>query len=233
MSVSVLITAEFVLSPRQEAEWLEALPACRRAHLAKLPDRRARHQSLLGTRLLARGLGRLGYPTDALASLRYARAARPSIDLPVSFSVSHGDGRIMCALSTQGPVGVDVERVGALTASDFHLYLSAPERAWAGRSARRFYSVWTRKEAVAKAAGERGLQDVALVDTTPGLRLASFGGRRWRTSSVAVGRSHIAHLAVPDERCDVNSEQVGRLALEIRNRPFRRDAAVVCFSAQL
>jgi hypothetical protein len=59
--------------------------------------------------------------------------------------------------------------------------------------------VWTRKEAVVKAAGSRGLRDVAGVDTTPASNRAMFQGRLWRTQMVSVGPSHVAHLALEDE----------------------------------
>lgn len=198
MPVSVLITSDPVLPPALEAEWLAELPAARRAAIGRWPDRRARQRSLLASRLLREGLLRLGYPAAALASLRYPPRARPTLDLPVDFSVSHCEGRVLCALSTRGPVGIDAEPVGELSAAAFALYLNAGERAWAGGSARRFYSVWTRKEAVAKAAGTSGLPVLARIDTAPDEHAARFAGRLWRTPLVPVGPGHVAHLALAE-----------------------------------
>jgi 4'-phosphopantetheinyl transferase len=142
--------------------------------------------------------------------------ARPTVALPVHFSLSHCDGQVVCALSTRGPVGIDVERLGCLTAADFHVYLNHEERAWAGQSTRRFYSVWTRKEAVAKAAGSRGLRDVVKVevDTRSLAPRAALAGRQWRTPEVPVGPDHVAHLALADEPVDVTFEYLARAALE-------------------
>jgi 4'-phosphopantetheinyl transferase len=224
MSVTVLIASEFVPSPVIEAAWLARLPAPRRDQIAGWSDRPARHRSLLGSRLLAAGLAGLGFATDGLASLRYLPQSRPTLDLPVDFSLSHCDGRVVCAVSTRGPVGVDVEVLGNLTARDFPLYLSEAERIWAGFDARRFYSVWTRKEAVAKAAGSGGLRDVGRVDTTVAGQRAVLNGRLWRTSVVPVGRRHIAHLAVPDEVDEVTVRRIGRRRLEHDARPVALDA---------
>lgn len=226
MSVSVLITPEFVLSPRLEADWLARLPPLRRAEIGRWQDDGARRRSLLGSRLLAEGLRRLGYPAAALGSLRYLPQSRPTLDVPVDFSLSHCGGRIVCALSTQGRVGIDVEALGGVTASGFGLYLSIAERAWAGRSAGRFYSVWTRKEAVVKAAGSRGLRDVAGVDTMPSEQRAAFEGRLWRTPKVPVGRGYVAHLALADEPCVVTFHQIDRSALE-HGAPVTLGAAAV------
>ena len=214
MTVSVLITSEFELSPRLEVLWLEDLPPTRRAQIGAWPDAQARHRSLIGSRLLAHGLRRLGFPGDVLATLNYLPQSRPTLALPVDFSLSHCEGRIVCALSTDGAVGIDVESLGNLIAADFQIYLGAAERAWAGCSSRRFYSVWTRKEAVAKAASERGLRDVARVDTTHGEQFAAFDGRLWHTSKVPVGRHHMAHLALEDAPHELTFHRMSRSMLE-------------------
>ena len=219
MPVSVLITSEFTLSPRLEAQWLACLPPARRTQISAWPDGQARHRSLIGSRLLAHGLPRLGFSGDVLATLRYLPQSRPTLAVPVDFSLSHCEGRIVCALSTQGAVGIDVEALGGLVAEEFQLYLSAAERTWAGRSSRRFYSVWTRKEAVAKAASERGLRDVARVDTTPTGQCAAFEGRLWHVTMVPVGRRHVAHLASASPSIEVSCHRITRAMLE-------RDAAV-------
>ena len=208
MHVSVLITHDVVLSPAREAEWLGRLPPARRAAVCRWPDGRARQRSLLASRLLGEGLRYLGYPAAALASLRHSAPGRPTLDLPVDVSLSHCDGRIVCALSTRGPVGVDVESVGPLRAEAFPLYLNATERAWAGRSARRFYSVWTRKEAVAKAAGTAGLSALPRIDTAGRVQGARFEGRLWHTAAVPVGPGHVAHLALAETPADLVFERL-------------------------
>jgi 4'-phosphopantetheinyl transferase len=233
MSVSVLIASEFVIEPSLEARWMADLPPARRAEIGRWPDERDRHRSLLGSRLLVAGLADLGYRAGALATLRYPPQSRPTLDWPVDFSVSHGDGRIVCAVSTHGAVGIDVERAGRVVAKDFHLYLNATERAWAGRSARRFYAVWTRKEAVVKAAGSGGLRDIARVDTTTAADVCELDGRLWRIRGVPVGRSHVAHLALSEEAGDVTFRRVSRQALERDSPPAGRTASAMKIRAVL
>lgn len=213
MFVCVLFTCESELSPALETAWLNDLPAARGAEIRRWPMRRDRHRSLLGSRLLLAQLRRLGAPAAALATLRHPPRARPTLDLPLAFSLSHCDGRIVCAVSTDGPVGVDVEALGDLQANDFALYLNAAERAWAGRSARRFCSVWTRKEAVAKAAGSAGLPSLPEVDTTAGPRRAAFAGRLWRTAPLALGPGHVGHVATADLDARVALEHLPAEAL--------------------
>jgi len=213
MSVSVLVTSELELSPSLEIEWLNDLPPARRAQVGRWPVRRDRHRSLLASRLLLAHLRRLGHPEGALATLRYPPRARPTLDLPLQWSVAHCEGRIVAAVSGGGPVGVDVEAIGLLQARDFGLYLNAAERAWAGGSPRRFCAVWTRKEAVAKAAGTAGLPSLPAIDTTAGPRRAAFAGRLWRTAALALGAGHVGHVATAELDATVTLEHLSPEAL--------------------
>ena len=213
MPVSVLVAAELALAPSLESEWLSDLPPARRAQVGSWPERRDRHRSLVASRLLLVHLRRLGHPARALATLRHPHAARPTLDVPLQWSVSHCDGRVAVAACTDGAVGVDVEALGTLRAAEFPRYLNAAERAWAGTSPRRFYSLWTRKEAVAKAAGAAGLPSVPAVDTRPGRGRAAFAGRLWRTAPLALGAGHIGHVATAELDAAVTLEHVPAEAL--------------------
>ncbi len=173
------------------------------------------------------GLADLGFSPDALNSLAHPPQSRPTLDLPIAFSISHCDGRIVCALSTRGPVGIDVERLSGAVSKDFHVYLNEAERAWAGRSSRRFYCVWTRKEAVVKAAGSSGLREVSRVDSSGALDRCELNGHFWHTRPVPVGRSHVAHLAVSEGAGEVTVRRVSRQVLERGASTNLRAAAAV------
>ncbi len=195
MPVSVFIAAEFSPTPAQQAGWLAALPSGRQAEL-QAREPKARHRSLLASRLLAAALHRAGHPPALLATWRQAPRARPTLAAALDFSLSHCDGRVVCALSSDGPVGVDVETVADVRAAEFMRYLDADERAWAGRSARRFASLWTRKEAVVKAAGSDGLRALADVRTQPDGRVATLAGCLWHVVALPVGAGHVGHVAL-------------------------------------
>ena len=184
MSHLIQVIEETPLPAPLEAAWLGDLPAARRAELLGWPDTPARHRSLFGSRLLREGLRQLGFPADSLASLRYAEHGKPSLDLPVEFSLAHCAGRILCAISTAGPIGVDVEPIGRLSAAEFRNYLSDEERAWAGDDPERFCVLWTQKEAIVKAAGTRGIAAMRDVRTED-----------WHTAPIFVGRGYRAHVA--------------------------------------
>ncbi|MFK7888458.1 MAG: 4'-phosphopantetheinyl transferase superfamily protein [Gammaproteobacteria bacterium] len=79
----------------------------------------------------------------------------------VHFNLSHGDDVGLVAISTHGPVGVDVERLRSLpdmAAVADSVFCAAERAAWRSvpeaLSVRAFFNGWTRKEALIKATGE-------------------------------------------------------------------------------
>jgi 4'-phosphopantetheinyl transferase len=98
----------------------------------------------------------------------------------VSFNLSHSDGLALCAVTVNGQVGVDVERIRPVTDADdivkrYFAPLEAREYARLPPSERpaTFFSTWTRKEAFLKATG-LGVQrplDSFEVEVDPGVAL--------------------------------------------------------------
>lgn len=210
MSIIVLGLHEHPIPPAVEAAWLAQLPAPRRQQLNAWPDGAARRRSLLGSRLLREGLRRQGYPPQALSGLRYPAHGRPTLDLPLAFSLSHCEGQILCAISTAGAIGVDIERLAPLGATDLRIYLTARERAWAGDDPLRLYTLWTRKEAVAKASGTLGLRRLPDIEAIEDL--VDLDGTRWFTAPLDPGPGYLAHLAGAGAR---PSTQIERVAFEM------------------
>lgn len=210
MRISVLIVDDVALSGSQEAACLARLSDARRRRLLDQPDARTRQRSLLGSRLLQTGLLRVGAPSEIFATLDYPAGAKPKIEAPYEFSLAHCEGMVACAVTRESPVGIDVERLGTLTAGASGLYLGPAERAWASADPARFYALWTRKEAVAKAAGMRGLRDLRAVEIDG--TAARANGHAWHTMSLDVGPGFIAHLACTSACPTVDLE---RLTLEM------------------
>jgi 4'-phosphopantetheinyl transferase len=67
-------------------------------------------------------------------------------------SVSHSGDRVAVALTRVGPVGIDVERIGAVDTEGLSRSVLHPDEAAA--TTEDFYVYWTRKEAVVKATGD-------------------------------------------------------------------------------
>ncbi|MCO5170368.1 MAG: 4'-phosphopantetheinyl transferase superfamily protein [Planctomycetes bacterium] len=125
-------------------------------------------------------------------------------------NASHTDALALVALSRAGPVGVDVERRrGDVEALDLARRYFAPAEAArlaalpAGERAGAFLRLWTRKEALLKAAGQGlgGGLDVATGDGPGWAAVDAPGLGAFWVSDLEVGAGHVAALAVGREAC--------------------------------
>jgi len=194
-SVAVLVTDRSRLPEALEQNWTAALPSAVRDDLAAIVDPQVRRRRLVTQRLLGAAFDAIGLNPSLLDSLSRSAGGRPRVDGRVSLSISHAEGVTACAVARDVELGLDLERLGDVTADRFPHYLDADERAWAGENPRRFYRLWTAKEAVVKAAGDRGLRAVPDVRVQPVRREARFESRRWRLHALPLHPRLTATLA--------------------------------------
>jgi 4'-phosphopantetheinyl transferase len=148
--------------------------------------------------------------TPAEVRLRHAPDGRPELaGGGLQISIAHTRGLGALAVHASYAVGVDVERMAAL--SDLpglaDVALSARETAWvlhagSAERARRFLTLWTLKEAVVKAAGT-GLDDprsVEVLDAAAGSAVHPGRCRHaeadWRAMPLRAPAGYVAALAV-------------------------------------
>lgn len=123
----------------------------------------------------------------------------------LNFNYSHAAGLIAIAISRGGPVGIDVESIARpVDVRHFDRILSDAERAELGglsdaAQRRRFYAIWTAKEAYAKAIGTGLREALAHVTVTAnGTFLAADDAfdqsRSWRLHRIDAGEGHVAAL---------------------------------------
>jgi 4'-phosphopantetheinyl transferase len=165
--------------PRQlpaavRARWRAQLPYARALRLRGAAH--AQSQSLLGVALacalLSRAAGRPVNPKQ----IEFAAGAKPLAPGLPDFSIAHAGSWVVCALASEGSVGVDIEALVArrqvpLGSGAF----DAAERS-AARTVRAALAIWTTKEAALKAAGA-SLPELGAVRVR-GSRV-QFRGRRW------------------------------------------------------
>ena len=189
------------------------------AHVSRF--RSERHQRLaLASRALQRYALSACVPVDASAWRFVVDAhGKPSIAAPriapsLSFSVANTIGLVACAVTVDGPIGVDVEGVKA------DVPMGVVKRCWSlqEREAldaltpedrpRRFVETWVAKEAYAKARGLGLLLDLSHVTVLfgangPQLELDPHledAAERWHLTVWAPTSAHAAALCVVNDQ---------------------------------
>jgi 4'-phosphopantetheinyl transferase len=180
--------------PRQlpaglRAQWRARLSPARVLRLRS--SARAQSQSLLGLalacRLLSSASGRQVEPRE----LRYTRNGKPHASGLPQFSIAHAGAWVLCAMSSEGAVGVDIEPLAARAALPRWLTVFDDQERAVARSTRAALSIWTTKEAALKAAGAR-FSELPRVRVRG--RQVEFRGRRWHCRAPHIAPRTIARL---------------------------------------
>jgi 4'-phosphopantetheinyl transferase len=148
--------------------------------------------------------GRLEVPPQAVV-LRPGSHGKPAVDGPWQFNLSHSGMWALCAVARGLPVGVDIEAHREMAdAEDLAGRFFTPDEAQLVRAGdrreRRFFTVWTRKEAFVKANGTGFHTDPR--GFTAGLDaqfIEDRGGRRWGIRNLELVQGHAAALCAPGE----------------------------------
>src|SRR6476619_4857968 len=115
-----------------------------------------RQAGLYGKLLLKRGLEELGLDSD-LIGLKYTQYGRPYLDHAPDFNISHSTCYVVCGITTNGKIGIDIEGIKATPIDEFKEQFSKEEWNLITTSDDKyfwFYYYWTAKEAVIKAEGK-------------------------------------------------------------------------------
>ncbi|WP_069471590.1 4'-phosphopantetheinyl transferase family protein [Candidatus Marithrix sp. Canyon 246] len=159
------------------------------------------HAALFSKLLLKHALRQAGYNSDCLNQLKYELYNRPFIDNKIDFNISHAGEYVVCAISDQGRLGIDIELIKAINISDFNQYMETKPLSY-----KEFYEIWTIKEAVIKADG-RGLS-IPLLDIKLDINKAYLYDKTWNISKIDIGINYVCHLVTSWQNNDINMEGI-------------------------
>jgi 4'-phosphopantetheinyl transferase len=134
--------------------WLGELSHARQAELLRLRQSEALNNSLLGMQLLKTGMQHLKVHGFHLSGVQYRANCKPQLGKGVDFSISHSGDMVVCALTKNGLIGIDTEKLRPVSIRSFSRFLSAAECLATGDSSDAFIDFWTCKEAVLKGCGD-------------------------------------------------------------------------------
>ena len=109
---------------------------------------------VLGKLMLKKGLEELGMDND-LEKIQFNENEKPFL-ANVFFNISHSGNYVVCAVTQNGEVGIDLEKPRDISLEDFEMNFTKKE--WTNITShsfplKKFYWYWVRKESIIKALG--------------------------------------------------------------------------------
>ena len=144
-----------------------SLSATRKAHIDRMKCDQDRKNSLLASWLVDKLLNECGIKN---ATLENDSNGRPFLkENNLFISISHSEKAVVCAIS-ETPVGIDIEKQKPVKSSLIDYVCTNEEKAYINEddalSQRRFFEIWTAKEAYFKKNGG-GLKNMLSVNILP------------------------------------------------------------------
>ncbi|SFA53265.1 4'-phosphopantetheinyl transferase [Pedobacter suwonensis] len=154
--------------------------------------------SLLGRLLLLEGLKKFSRNAKDVDLLNNKHGKPYLKNMALDFNISHSGDLVVCALSTNGNIGVDVELMQDIDIEDFRSQMTISE--WnrinsAHNKQSEFFSYWTEKEAALKACGE-GLTGVDLKSFEIIENKAMIKNDEYLLQEVNISQNYKCHVAV-------------------------------------
>lgn len=149
----------FVNQPWPQAVWLkqlQRLPQSLQGKVLRFRRWQDQHMALFGKLLLLEAMMAQGQGKDCLERLEVDERDRPFIAGATDFNISHSGGAVVCAVSHQDKVGIDVELLRWLKPDNFTLCMTHQQIEAFHSSAdpsKALLKMWVAKESVAKANG--------------------------------------------------------------------------------
>ena len=175
--------------------FLKKLPMPVRADILKFKKWEDRQRSLFSKLLLTDGLNTIGENSYSLEQIKLTKYKRPYFDDDIDFNITHSGEYVVCAISFNHKIGIDIEEIKEIPLSDFENEFSSDEMKAimnSENSMNAFYSLWTQKEAFLKAIGT-GLY-VPLHQIRIDDKVVKWNKQEWFLTKIVVDHKYVSHL---------------------------------------
>ncbi len=183
---------------QQVNQWLSELPSLKQASIQRLLHSSDRMASLLATRLLNMCAQHEGINAFKLSDIQYPDKGKPGWHSETGcffdFNISHSENLIVAATSKTVKLGVDAEKIRELKSLNFKLVLSTDELSKIQQTPELFFDLWSKKEAVVKAANTTGLgrmRDVQLKQNH-----AVLDNKKWYIKNINLNATKMNQYAI-------------------------------------
>ena len=177
-------------------QWLSQLSKQKQASIQRLLHYQNRVTSLAGLRLLSLCAQDEGIRNFQLSDVQYPDTGKPywkNNDDYFDFNISHSGNLILITASATLKVGVDVEQIRQLKRLNFKRVMSADELEKIQQTPKLFFDLWSKKEAVVKAADTVGLARMSDVSLKPDMAL--LDEKQWFLKSINLDNQYAINMA--------------------------------------
>lgn len=184
------------IKDQQVDNWLSQLAAEKRKSIERLVSRNDRITSLLATQMLRLAAGKQAVASFDLVNIYYPKTGKPiwkCSNAFLDFNISHSNNMIVVAVSKTMSVGVDVEKIKALKRLNFKMVLSKEEITQVQQYPNLFFNMWSKKEAVVKAADTVGIARMRGVELKEDYAL--LDGNTWHLKELHLDSHYVGYLA--------------------------------------
>jgi 4'-phosphopantetheinyl transferase len=150
------------------SKYLQLLPKVMSEQVIKYRVRDDRFNSLFGKIILKKTLEEyFAFENDVLERINVTKFGKPYINSKIEFNLSHSGSYVICAISDEGPIGIDIEKMNTIDYSDFKSIMT--ENEWEKLKTIKnqkhyFFDLWTKKESLIKANGKGLNIDLKSID---------------------------------------------------------------------
>ncbi len=174
---------------KQMDQWLSELSMSKRKTVQRLINSDDQIASLLASQLLKMCARDEAVDDFLLCDVNYPETGKPNWQSKqgyvLDFNISHSNQCVLVAASNTVKIGVDVEKIRELKNLSFKMVMLPDELKLIRETPTLFFELWSKKEAVVKAANTSGLsrmRDVILMEDQ-----ATLDGVDWYLNSVETG----------------------------------------------
>lgn len=175
--------------------FLKKVPENIQSKILRLKNWDDRQRSLFSKLLLVKGLNVMELSAYSLDQIMLSEYQRPYFNSNIDFNISHSGEFIICGISVDHKLGIDIEEIKEIPLDDFENQFSEYEMKAIMNSENRlqaFYTLWTQKEAFLKAIGTGlhvPLNEIGIEDKT-----VKWNNQDWFLSEISFGNKYVSHL---------------------------------------
>jgi 4'-phosphopantetheinyl transferase len=189
---------------------ISCLPADLLEQVMKYKNWRDRQLSIAGKLLLLDLLkdfklsGRLD-----LKNLHYTQFGKPYFDNAFNFNISHTQNLVVCAATTTGNLGIDIEKIQRVTIEYWSDYFTVEEIEAMNKSSDKhiaFYRTWTKKEAFIKAIG-KGL-NIQLSQINTVRNVIAYKHKSYYLHQVTIEGKYVCYLCCNEKKALITTTEI-------------------------